>query len=200
MAPEAQGVASMFTWRDLVSITERLCRHPAVGASGWPLALVLAAVLLWPGKGGLPRQVSAAPVTVERDTQVVYRTYYKVCDQTDEQVAEPLEPMVGASLERMRQIYPQWQVREFTRERVVLHAESDDFCPELKEWRHLKLEGGQLVVYYGKTTSALQVKKNVIALNPAHLRPDDRQRLEKGVDLEGDLQVELYLEGVGIDD
>ena len=71
-------------------------------------------------------------------------------------------------------------------------ARSD--CPTCTEWRHVRLVDGVVTVYYGRRDAADPVVKERTQIRSEMLMPEERARLEAGVDLQGDAAVRQFLE------
>lgn len=67
-------------------------------------------------------------------------------------------------------------------------------CPTCTEWRHVRLDSGVVTVFYGKKETGDAVVKQRTQITAPMLLPQDRARLEQGVDLYGDAAVTQFLE------
>lgn len=122
-----------------------------------------------------------------------YEITYLLCSLTlaEEQPAPPnLQGMDRAALQRL---YPQWDVVAWGANTVTLARRTTDLCPEYREWRNVRLEDGEVVVYYGRRGSRLLKERTGITAEM--LSAEEQSRLTIGIDLPGDAAVEAYLEG-----
>lgn len=177
---------------------------------GWPLLLLAVATgmaaaifLRWPD-GQVPKAgpgadrdplnlaAAAAGPAVTPATRVVYRTTFQPCGTTEEAAGPPAPSLIGMRPEDIERLYSQWTVVAFSPEEVVLARETDELCTEYREWRHVRLVEGVVVVYYGRSGSELVQERTRITA--AMLPAQERLRLYRGIDLPGDEAVRAFLE------
>lgn len=198
-----------------------MLRWPKQGQGRWAAALVAAALALtlgtlaalagWRPGGAEPDPGDALPPAVRVQpegadqlaqaavigpaTKVVRRIYYRPCRETVERESAPPPHLIGASREALQRAYPQWQVRQWHPERIVLERQTDELCDELLHWRQVRLDGDGVVrVYYGRVGRIDPPLKEETRITAEMLMPIERVRLAEGVELPGDEAVARYLE------
>lgn len=158
--------------------------------AGWSLALVRgprppAPRRALPGRAALVQEKAGS--AIRAGATVLYRKVFFPSGRTEESEEPAPAALVGMRQQDLALYYPQWQVESFSPDRVVLRQN----LPE--PWRHVRLEGGEVVVYYGRTGHlGPMLARTGIAAD--RLPPVDRHRLERGIDLEGDEAVRAFLE------
>lgn len=138
------------------------------------------------------RKVPAIEVTT-KDTLLVFEKYYISCSDkiTEERNAEGYE--IGLSSQDIRLKFPEWDIYEFSSEKVVLTKEIRDYCPN-----HfiLKDRDGIVVIYMPpedgdeyKDFEETQVFTDV-------LPPDVQDEIRKGLVLDSLEDVEHIMENL----
>ncbi|MDI3269104.1 MAG: hypothetical protein QJR00_00165 [Bacillota bacterium] len=175
------------------------------------LALVLALAFLLGATAGilwdqlwqppyLAKESPAVPVDqpeaarIQRDTEIVRRITYVegTCRQTLEDVARAPADWVGWTRADLEEFQADAIIEEFSPQRVVIHRQAPG-CPY--RGRTLLLRQGRVGVYYG-TPNDLGPLMRETEITEEVLRPQDRARLEEGVTVLDDEEVEKLLEGL----
>lgn len=139
-----------------------------------------------------PSAPTATAPALGPDTVIRYQRLYRVCHRVEE-VELPAPPALhGLTAPDLPVYYRQWRVVSFTPELVVLAAETDAMCPEMQYWRHIRLSGGEVTVYWGRRGQLGPVLERT-GIMAEMLAFPERLRLEEGVDLAGDAAVQEFL-------
>ena len=143
-------------------------------------------------------------------TQVVYRIRYA---QTGEVVSEARAPeaeMLNLTLEGLKRLYPQYSVEEFSSRRVILArtvARSEPVpraephppvaqpeAPGPQTYRTIGLHEGYVAIFKGRPGTGASLLR-VTSIPAERLPWGERERLTKGIEVQGDEEVAQYLEG-----
>jgi len=157
-------------------------------------AVVLAAVLvpLWRERH---RVVDRSPVVAEGAT-VLYRTTHLLCGCREEREVAVWPELVGCTREEFMRHLAGWTLLSFSPTRVEVERQVEDMCPDMVRYRFLTIADGRVAVYYGRSREHLLLKE-VTQVDARQLLPEDRELLEQGLVVEGDGEVERFLEGLG---
>lgn len=131
---------------------------------------------------------------IEAATKVVTRTTYSEgdCSQTIEETTAAPADWVGMTRQDLERRYPDAAVTEFSAGRVVL-ARHERGCPY--RGRTILLRMGRVAVYYG-TLNDLGPLARETDITQDDLTSGDRQRLEQGIVVQTDEDVDALLEGL----
>lgn len=145
------------------------------------------------GGRGLPA-ASAPEAQVGPETEVVTRTRYSEgdCAQTLEQTTKAPADWVGMTRSDLAARYPDAAVTEFSAERVVIERQAVG-CPY--RGRTILLRMGRVGVYYG-TLNDLGPLQRETDITEDQLTSADRERLQTGIVVESDEEVDALLEGL----
>lgn len=181
-----------------------------VSSGRWALVLMIvfllgAAAGGFAERSGLPiapsahappaRPAAQAPVPrVEAGTSIVTRTTYTEgdCSQTLEETTTAPADWVGMTRRDLEQRYPDAAITEFSASRVVI-ARRERGCPY--RGRTILLRMGRVAVYYG-TLNDLGPLARETDITQDDLTSGDRQRLEAGIVVQTDEEVDALLEGL----
>lgn len=158
------------------------------------MAVVVAAVLL-PLYRERHREVDRSPVVAEGAT-VLYRTVYLLCGCREEREVPAGPEMIGCTREELMEHLPGWTLVSFSPSRIEVERQVHGMCPDMVRYRFITITDGRVAVYYGRSREHLLLKE-VTSVDAGQLLPEDRQLLEQGVAVEGDAEVERFLEGLG---
>jgi len=142
-----------------------------------------------------PAPAGSSPEVVDPDAELVFVWRAPACLREVVEYRAPPRRVAGAAREELAQLYPEWSVESFSSRRVVLARTYDAMCDELERFRLITLKDGRVAVYYGRRWP-LVVLKEVTDLTVDRLRQADLERLEAGIELEGDAAVLEFLEGL----
>lgn len=78
------------------------------------------------------------------NTKIIKQIYYKKCNHLIESNETVLEEEVNLSQDKIKEKYGDWEVQEFTKDKVILYKESEDFC---NEHYVLREKNGFIVIY-----------------------------------------------------
>jgi hypothetical protein len=159
------------------------------------LAAVVVATVLVPFLRERHRAVDRSPVVAEGAT-VLYRTVHLVCGCREEREVPVWPELVGCTQEEVMKHLAGWTLVSFSPTRIEVERQVEDMCPDMVRYRFLTIADGRVAVYYGRSREHLLLKE-VTAVDARQLLPEDRERLEQGLVLEGDSEVQRFLEGLG---
>lgn len=64
------------------------------------------------------------------NTKIVQQLYYNKCNHMIETVMKDTTKYINMTEDMLKKEFPNWEIKEFTSEKVVLYREEEDFCNE----------------------------------------------------------------------
>ncbi|MBX6377519.1 MAG: hypothetical protein IRY95_03140 [Clostridia bacterium] len=182
-------------------------RWPWWGAAATALVAAGVAALY---AGGLPvRRPAPTPVgkppagpvagpmepVLQEGAEVVRQILYTACGQKVTE-REPVPPsLVGLSRREVMRRLTSGNVVDFAPDRVTIATREEGPCPDTVLYRTLTVLDGYVVVYAGRAPDlGPLVARTRVRVD--RLLPRDRERLEKGIVVQGDAEVWRLLEGL----
>ena len=90
----------------------------------------------------VPTSVSQEKISV--NCQIIEQTYYNECNHQIEYNVKDIKQYVNMTEDEIQKEFPNWKIKEFSPEKVVLYKEEDDFC---NEHFLVKDEDGYVTIY-----------------------------------------------------
>jgi len=134
---------------------------------------------------------------VSQHTEVLYHIYYEACGhETVEVLDQPAGAMVGLDLERLRLLYPDWQVCEFSSARLSLRQVVPAMCADDSRYRLITIRDGAVIVLHGSGLHDDSPVLAMTAIREEHLTEQELELLKKGIVVNSDQEAMDWLEGV----
>lgn len=153
-----------------------------------------------PTGNGIPEPGPKVPA-IKAETEIVYEYRYPSTGKTRREVGSPFREMIGLTEEGLRRVYPQYEVKEFSEDRVVLIEEipstpdTDTLAAERRIYRTIKDKDGVVAVFAGRPGPGMILLRST-EIRSALLPKEARDMLNKGLVVKGDGEVARYLEGL----
>lgn len=64
------------------------------------------------------------------NTKIVQQLYYNKCNHMIETILKDTTKYINMTEDMLKKEFPNWEIKEFTSEKVVLYREEEDFCNE----------------------------------------------------------------------
>ena len=81
---------------------------------------------------------------VSVNTEIIEKTYYNECDHQIEYKLKDIKRYINMTEDEIKKEFPNWEIKEFSPEKVVLYKEENDFC---NEHFLVKDEEGYVTIY-----------------------------------------------------
>lgn len=126
-------------------------------------------------------------------THLILKTYYKKCGDV---VTE--EKLVNKQLgvEELLTKYPNWQMTQKSRYRIILSKEIDDVCPEHKERMYLGIKKGFVAIFYGRPGAGKKILKRKTNISTDPLPEKEINNLKEGIEVNSQKELLTLLEGL----
>lgn len=135
--------------------------------------------------------IERIPAQVLSSTEVEWITSFKACGH--ESVEKDSKSAVGMTVEKLKEIYADYEVRMFTAEKVKLKRELDGYCPQHYV---VLLEEGRVCVKRTDPDKFLPYKVMELSISAEILDADIREELENGIAFNSLEEINAYFEGV----
>lgn len=138
-------------------------------------------------------------ITIETNTKnekispnasLVLKKHYIGCNHIIKEYAEIPQEFVNLTKEELQEEYKNWEIEEFTPNKVILIKEEQGECGEHYV---LKAENGVIVVYKKNTNgNETLIEETGIAID--YLTDDDKEKIEQGINVYGKEELNSTLE------
>lgn len=138
-------------------------------------------------------------ITIETNTKnekispnasLVLKKHYIGCNHIIKEYAEIPQEFVNLTKEELQEEYKNWEIEEFTPNKVILIKEEQGECGEHYV---LKAENGVIVVYKKNTNgNETLIEETGIAID--YLTEDDKEKIEQGINVYGKEELNSTLE------
>lgn len=201
--PEKRGLAPL-----LLSAFLGAALLAAGAASGWFLATdrlpgrPRVAPAPSPGASGAAPERRAAstplgPVTDPR-TALVFKTLYPACGGEVVRTEAAGAARAGLGRTEVERRHPGWRVEVFGPAEVILARSQAGPCPDEALYRTVGLRDGRVVVYAGRPGGHGPLLQDT-GISVDRLLPADREKLSRGIEVQGEDGVWRLLEGLAQD-
>lgn len=121
---------------------------------------------------------SASEEKISIDTEIVEEIYYTECDHLIRATKRDIKNLVNMTKEELARKYPDWEIKEFSSERVVLYKEEQDFC---NEHYLVKDVDGYVTVYSMNNNDKIIEQAEVTEIETRYLTETDQEDLKEGI-------------------
>ncbi len=124
------------------------------------------------------------------NTELVLKKYYEDCGHTISNEAQIPEELVNLTAEEIQKEYPNWEVEEFSKERVVLFKVLTSFCGE----HYLVTEENGYINIYTLDEENNKTLKQENVMSVEYLSETDKIMLKNGIMVYGTEELNKLLE------
>lgn len=123
-------------------------------------------------------ETSVAQEKISINTQVLEEIYYVQCDHLIRNTRKDVKNLVNLTKEKLAKRYPDWEIKEFSTEKVVLYKEDQGFCDE-----HylVKDEDGLVTIYSMDNDDKINDKIEITEIETKYLTETDQEDLKEGI-------------------
>ncbi len=138
-------------------------------------------------------EISVSSVEKEKispKATLVLEKYYEECDHTIKEYVKIPEEYVNKTKEELEELQEDWEVQEFSSSRVVLRKRMNSTC---NEHFVIREKEGIIAVYQVKDNNE-EVLKEETGITVEYLTENDKLRLEEGIRIYGEEELNSTLE------
>lgn len=112
------------------------------------------------------------------NTQVIEEVYYIECDHLLTNTKKDIRSLVNMTKEKLAQKYPDWEIKEFSTEKVVLYKEEQNYC---NQHYILKDVNGFITIYNMDEQDNIKERIEITEIETKYLPEKDKEDLEQGI-------------------
>lgn len=136
-------------------------------------------------------ETSAVEEKISIDTEVIEEIYYTECDHLVKDKRSNIKNIVNKTEEELEKKYSDWKIKEFSKEKVVLYKEEDNYCGE-----HylIKDVDGLITIYSMDNTDEIKERIDITNIETIYLPETDQENLKEGIKIYSEQQLNKLIE------
>lgn len=140
---------------------------------------------------GLEIETSAIEEKISIDTEVVEEVYYTECDHLVKDIRSNKNNIINMTNEELAKKYPNWTIKEFCGDKVVLYKEEQNYCGE-----HFLVKDidGFVTVYSMDNENQIKERVKITDIETAYLPETDQENLKDGMKVYSEQQLNKLIE------
>lgn len=123
-------------------------------------------------------ETSAYEEKISINTEVMEETYYRECDHLLKYTKKDIKGLINMTKEQLTKKYPEWEVKEFSKEKVILYKEEVGYC---EEHFLVKDVDGFVTIYAMNNEEEIKELVNVTEIETKYLTETDQENLKEGI-------------------
>ena len=117
---------------------------------------------------------------ISPNCEIIKKVYYKGCGHTTNSYSNIEERFVNMTEDELAEELPDWQIEEFSENRIVLYQEQDGEC---NEHYIVRDKDGQVVIYQKTENGEEEIE--VTDISTEYLPETDKIQMENGIEVNG---------------
>ena len=123
-------------------------------------------------------ETSVSEEKISINTEVIEEIYYIECDHLLKYTKKDIKNLVNMTKEELAKKYPDWEVKEFSEDKVVLYKEEADYC---EEHYLVKDVDGFVTIYAMDNGEKIRELVKVTEIETKYLTETDQENLKEGI-------------------
>lgn len=123
-------------------------------------------------------ETSVSEEKISINTEVVEEIYYIECDHLLKYTKKDIKSLVNMTKEQLAKKYPEWEIKEFSADKVVLYKEETDYC---EEHFLVKDVDGFVTIYAMDNEEEIRELVKVTEIETKYLTETDQENLKEGI-------------------
>ena len=129
------------------------------------------------------KEVDEIPTSVSEEkvspnTQIIEQIYYEDCAHIIETPIKDIDNYINMTKIELERKFPNWEIKEFSQDKVILYREEKDFC---NEHFLVKNEDGYVTIYTINNEAEILELLDRTDISVQYLADVDKDNLEKGM-------------------
>lgn len=124
------------------------------------------------------------------NTTIVFNKYYKQCNHLIKRKEDVTAEMVNLTEDEFKSLYQDWKIQQFNSNEIIMYKEFDDECGE----HYVVREDNDLISIYRRESNEKLALIEETDISTKYLPQIDRDKLKKGVELNGKEELNAYIE------
>lgn len=136
-------------------------------------------------------ETSAIEDKISVDTEVIEEVYYTECDHLVKDTRSNIKNIINMTKEVLQRKYPDWIIKEFSREKVVLYKKEQSYCGE-----HFLVKDvdGFVTVYSMDNENQIKERVKITDIEVTYLPEKDQETLKQGIKIYSEQQLNKLIE------
>lgn len=136
-------------------------------------------------------ETSAIEEKVSIDTEVIEEVYYAECDHLVKNKRSNIKNIINMTKEELAKKYPDWQLKEFSKDKVILYKEEQNYCGE-----HFLVKDvdGFVTVYNMDNQDKIKERIKITDIETAYLPQTDQESLKEGIKIYSEQKLNKLIE------
>lgn len=123
-------------------------------------------------------ETSVSEEKISINTEVVEEIYYIQCDHLLKYTKKDIKNLINMTKEQLAKKYPDWEIKEFSIDKVVLYKEEADYC---EEHYLVKDVDGFVTIYAMDNEDEIRELVKVTEIETKYLTETDQENLKEGI-------------------
>ena len=123
-------------------------------------------------------ETSVSEEKISINTEIIEEIYYIECDHLLKYTKKDIKSLINMTKEQLAKKYPEWEVKEFSKDKVVLYKEEADYC---EEHFLIKDVDGFVTIYAMDNEEKIRELVKVTEIETKYLTETDQENLKEGI-------------------
>lgn len=123
-------------------------------------------------------ETSVSEDKISINTEVIEEIYYIECDHLLKYSRKDIKNLINMTKEQLAKKYPEWEVKEFCKDKVILYKEEADYC---EEHFLVKDVDGFVTIYAIDNEEKIRELVKVTEIETKYLTENDLEALKEGI-------------------
>lgn len=123
-------------------------------------------------------ETSTSEEKISINTEVIEEIYYTQCDHLIKNKKKSISNLINMTKDDLIEEYPNWEIKEFSKERVVLYKEEQGFC---NEHYLVKDVDGLVTIYNMDNNDKSNNLVEITEIETKYLTENDQENLKEGI-------------------
>lgn len=124
------------------------------------------------------------------NTELVLKKYYKDCNHTINEYVEMPSEMINLSKEELQEEYKDWQIEDFSAQKVILLKEEKGNCNQ----HYIVKEKDGIIAIYKIDENGDEILKEETSISTEYLTATDLIKIKEGIKVYGQEQLNSVIE------
>lgn len=136
-------------------------------------------------------ETSAVEEKISVNTEVVEEVYYTECDHLVKNTRNNIKNVINMTEDELKRKYPDWKIKEFSKEKVVLYKEEQNYCGE-----HFLVKDvdGFITIYSMDNSDEIKERIDITDIETMYLPEADQKKIKEGIKVYSEKKLNKLIE------